>query len=156
MKNNLLKLFNCLLSGIVSLLGFQSCDNIFSNDDNSEILLMYGSPYATYKIDVTVTDQSGKGIDNDTVVLRQLDSEGNPVYNYFIADTLITDSEGKADSKLRGSPAFDTYRVIAMGKGGKYESDSIEVKLSQIEKGDDDWCVGIFAAEANLKLKEKK
>lgn len=156
MKNNLLKLFNCLLSGIVSLLGFQSCDNIFSNDDNSEILLMYGSPYATYKIDVTVTDQSGKGIDNDTVVLRQLDSEGNPVYNYFIADTLITDSEGKADSKLRESPAFDTYRVIAMGKGGKYESDSIEVKLSQIEKGDDDWCVGIFAAEANLKLKEKK
>lgn len=59
-------LFESLLAGAVSLLGFSNCDN-------QEV--MYGTPMSFYEIKGTVTDETGRPVDGTRVIMRMLDNK---------------------------------------------------------------------------------
>lgn len=83
MKKSFAKLTAAIGPALLSMLGFSGCeDNIWSNRCE------YGVPSCDFKVDLTVLDESGKGIKGIRVVpSKQLT---------YDKDTLFTDENGKA------------------------------------------------------------
>ncbi len=87
-------LINCFLAGTLALLGVTACDG--GNDDYP---CMYGTPTGRFEIKGTVTDESGRAIENAAVILRAVTDSG--VYT-TPGDTISTDSKVRYEFKSEG------------------------------------------------------
>lgn len=142
----LTKSSNWILAGLLSLLGFSSC----------ETTEMYGTPHATYIIKGKVTDEAKRPIPN--IQIRSPYDKG--IGNY--GDTLYTDTQGKFAYKRGWADASDIPLVFTdidgEKNGGDFASDSINVSFKNIklEGGDGSWYRGEATQEVTVILKTKK
>lgn len=148
------KWFNKMLSGILVLLGFSSCSN---SNDPEEFICLYGSPTASHQIKGKVQNEGKSPIPGIQVIIQQQRNRQS-----YSLDTLRTNDQGEFDFSWGGSMAEEEYRAIfhdvdGEAYGGIFESDSIDFKTIQTEKGEG-WYQGKGEAtvEMTLKLKENK
>lgn len=135
------------------LLGILSLTGILTNCDSSRPLSMYGSPYARYKISGKITSESsGNPIAN--ILLRVKD-------NQYTIDSIYTDAAGNYVSNLTSFPNNKQWTLMATDEdgivnGSFYEKDSLlNIPLSSLTGGDQEWYSGKAEVEVNLKLKSK-
>ena len=148
----ILKGFNWILAGLLSLLGF-SVTSCGATDE-------YGSPYAEYELKGKVTDMNGDPI-------QGIEINYGGIYNNVLSPSYIseiykspqTQKDGSYDIKFEDSP-MGIVRIIAKDidgpENGSFETDSIDVKIEGF-KGGKSWFHG--KAEVNIpdiKLKRKK
>ncbi|MBQ8581936.1 MAG: radical SAM-associated putative lipoprotein [Alistipes sp.] len=144
MKTKLQRLTHYLMAMLFGLLGFSAC----SEDEEDEMLVMYGTPTADYIVKGTVTDEVGNPImginiyPSGTLTPAKTDAEGR-----FKTDTLsyvgpyiFVDPDGDAN-------------------GGRFETDTLyynDFKCTKVGESKHDWQhMGVFELEAEVKLKKE-
>lgn len=150
--HSILKGFNWILAGLLSLLGF-SVTSCGATDE-------YGSPYAEYELKGKVTNMNGDPIQG--IELNYGGIYNNVLFSSYISEMYKspqTQKDGSYDIKFEDSP-MGIVRIIAKDidgpENGSFETDSIDVKIEGFEGGKS-WFRG--KAEVNIpdiKLKEKK
>ena len=150
--HSILKDFNWILAGLLSLLGF-SVTSCGATDE-------YGSPYAEYELKGKVTNMNGDPIQG--IELNYGGIYNNVLFSSYISEMYKspqTQKDGSYDIKFEDSP-MGIVRIIAKDidgpENGSFETDSIDVKIEGFEGGKS-WFHG--KAEVNIpdiKLKEKK
>ena len=132
MKKSFAKLTAAIGPALLSMLGFSGCeDNIWSNRCE------YGVPSCDFKVDLTVLDESGKGIKG----IRVVPSERLT----YEKDTLFTDENGKAVGAYDG--------VWPMNE---VKRDSLTVKAEKLKGGSGNWYQGEFALKGTKTLKKSE
>lgn len=139
MKSKLIAIIESLISAVIALLGFSSCD--------SEV--MYGSPNGDFRVSGLVTDEEGIPIDKARVIVRPY-VFGDGMYYHHECDTLTTDLAGKYWGEINGIPSSKIV-IVCEDPQGAYQPDSVEIK-PKYENGDHDWYEGVATAEVNFKL----
>ena len=164
MKKRFLKWYDHVLSAMMVILGFSSCDKVIDSPEE------YGSPNMEYQLKGTVTDEeSGKpirGIQARRVWIGV--EEGRAVAHPV--DSVTTDDAGVFVFPLEHAPAYMgsdygenmalvTEDVDGEDNGGHYESDTVMVKKLEMKKvgeGDGKWYKGRYEIRADRKLRKKK
>ena len=143
-----LKSVNWLLTGILALLGFSSCDQISTD--------MYGTPHSKFTIKGKVTNESNAPIPQ--IQIRSPYGENIPH-----TDTLYTDSKGEFNYSFNGFLRGDNIPLLLTDidgeqNGGSYASDSVSVSFKDAEMtgNDGEWYLGEATKEITIVLKEKK
>ena len=127
-----------LLSTLLVLLGFSSCDKIGA--------LEYGSPYVDFQVKGQVTDENGNPIEGICVTL-----EASP-------DVLYTDADGRFESKeIRNVAVYGKIKFedIDGPANGSFLPDSAnleDLEQKQIED-EDGWYNGKFEVNVQQRLK---
>lgn len=143
MKTKLQRLTHYLMAMLFGLLGFSAC----SEDEEDEMLVMYGTPTADYIVKGTVTDDAGNPImginiyPSRTLTLAKTDAEGR-----FKTDTLSYDGP-----YFFVDPDGDT-------NGGRFETDTLyynDFKSTKVGESKHTWHMGVFELEAEVKLKKE-
>lgn len=150
--HSILKGFNWILAGLLSLLGF----SVTSCGATEE----YGSPYAEYELKGKVTNMNGDPI-------QGIEINYGGIYNNVLSPSYIsemskspqTQKDGSYDIKFKDFP-MDTIRIIAKdmdgAANGSFETDSIDVPVKEF-KGGESWFRGTADMDVpDIKLKEKK
>lgn len=117
-------LFESLLAGAVSLLGFSNCDN-------QEV--MYGTPMSFYEIKGTVTDETGRPVDGARVIMRMLDNKKALAVR---SDTAFTDSKGGYQILDQTISTRYKIRMVCQPVNDSLEADSINITPSFKDNGD--------------------
>lgn len=147
-KARWLRLSNRLLSGVLLLLGFDSCDSMGIGMDTP---CEYGMPYVTFELKGKVTDTQQNPIAGTRVIVKGIESEYNRVYSF---DTIQTDASGSYQWKEEHMPLIYKMRVVCQDPTGTYLADSTDIAIEP--KGDKQgWCMGSDSHEVNFHLKEK-
>ncbi len=140
---------NWALAGILSLLGFSSCNGI--------IRVEYGSPNADYKVSGRVTDEQGTPVPDVKVQL----GKGEQLH-YASFDSTRTGQDGRYSVSANYLPIGALDLVISDTDGeanGSFENDTIHVTFESedyYKRGKGDWYEGAAKKEVNVKLKAKK
>ena len=147
MKAKVNHLFKLILSALLGLLGFSSCESLSPS-------LMYGQPHADFHASGKVTDPSGKGIEGIRVAVRQHGRYRNE------DDTLYTNSAGQFELLNRSFDGPTAVTVVfedidGEEHGGRFDSQTVKPKIVQTRKGDGQWYGGAFEVEANAELKKQ-
>jgi len=148
-------------SGLLSLLGFHSCDRFLPP-------MEYGTPHAKYTVSGKVTDSYGNELSQIQVVVPTIVHHtpprpgfipDHPITTIDIRDTLYTQSDGSYEYTYDGFPT-DTVRIFLkfedFSSTPVYEPDStrVDFKFSDL-KGGKSWDKGSAKKEVNMKLKAK-
>lgn len=163
MKKRFYKVANLLLGSVVTMLGFDSCDNYnpFGGDSPVE----YGTPHATYRVVGNVTDENGKPIEDIKVkIIEDYSNWGDKEYER--ADG-YTDGKGRFKTNEATFSFLDeNHKVVFVDEdgdanGGKFAPDTLLLKdlpQKQYAKApkDDHWSSGSFELTANVKLKKQE
>lgn len=145
--------YNVLLSAVLTLLGFSSCDSI---GDPFNGVCLYGSPHARYDVKGTVQSEEGNALQGITVttkvVLLSADGES------FSHELQKSDTEAKGQYQHRGDwqghpDDQRRLRVVAEDPKGIYAADSVDVQLTHTNEGKDTWCSGTDSGKADFRLK---
>lgn len=146
-RKYLLNKADCLLAFLLALVGV-SC---------SEHELMYGSPYAKFDIDLEVTDEDGKPVSGQEVILRHTDKYGYDTEGtyYREPEKKVTDKNGRVMQSYPNMWAQGIRFVVKNPVDESLQPDSVKADIQQLEKGHD-WYQGWFKASGQLKLKKKK
>lgn len=161
MRKKMTRWYETVLSALLTMLGFSSCENVSHN-----VVCEYGCPNVEYQVKGTVTDAaSGKpveGIQAKVAAVERTD-EGVEVYGM---DSLTTSKDGTFAFPLMNDMNIDGLRtsliledVDGMENGGVYASDTIELKSlprEQVKEGDGKWFGGGFELKAERSLKKVK
>lgn len=151
MRQRVVNWIDCIIGGLLALLGFSSCDKI--GDEPCE----YGTPNADYKMMGTVTDEAGNPLKGIQVAKEELD-KGN---KYPLRDTVYTDASGKFSFSANYFPLDRTVNVTfndidGSENGGEFESQTITgVVYEKTKESDQGWYKGEFTANVNAELKKK-
>lgn len=136
---------------MLSVLGVSSCFPV----------LMYGTPTSTYKLKGTVSDETGKGINNIQVEVCQ---DFKNVKDQVILDnprqhivTVYTDAHGKFETDQPAFP-YSSIKLIfedvdGEENGGEFQKDSLSFKTEF--KGGKGWDSGTFKKD-NINITLKK
>lgn len=143
MKTKILSLLNVLLTFVLGLLGFQSCDVAKKYGPGPEV--EYGAPYAEYDVSGTITDEEEKPLKNMQIKLKE---NGVP-----IAPETYSGEDGKYALREEGFP-MNRVDVVVSDTAGVYESDSVNVAVS-FEGGTDGWNAGKATIQHDFQLKKK-
>lgn len=166
MKKASLKLMDMvkvLLSGLVTMLGFTTCEDIEEPDE-------YGSPYSDFIVDGMVTDEGGNPISNIRVTVEKhygystekLDSMIRAGENPYPDDEVRTDKDGHFVYKTE-SGGFYTERNIWLvdddgaQNGGEFEITRMTIDDSdskQTKKGKN-WYSGEYTYTLEATMKKK-
>lgn len=152
MKN----LFTKLLTGLLVLLGFTSCDYLFTGPAE------YGCPYTDFKAKGAVISEDNEPIKGIRVVVST--DRG------YTTDTIYTDTEGKYASKklYSSSPLefeetdsifFDDVDSTANGKFISKVlplSDYEAIEVESDSKNNSSWYDGAYEVEVNVTLKKEE
>lgn len=153
MKKKLIRWLNGVLSLLIALLGFSSCDRENKKDEPDDYpLLMYGSPYTEYKVSGLVTDKGRHPVANVRILLRKSgDRNGRFNYASYATDTAYTDSKGRY--LLEGRSITEYTRVVCEDLSGTYEADSADMKLRFVkDKRKDQWYQGTAKKKVNFTI----
>lgn len=126
---------------ILGLLGF-SC----SDEEATEYLCMYGTPYGTFEAKGSVTDEEGKPVENAEIRFTRVDTPSG-VYSY---KTGTTNAGGVYD--VSGTSYSSKIKVVCVPPG-ELEADSVIVDL-KYSGGDGGWDMGTATFTADFKLKK--
>jgi putative lipoprotein (rSAM/lipoprotein system) len=166
-NRKLIKGTNWALAGLLSLLGFSSC-----NGEDREIgVAEYGTPYADFDFTVSgkVTDTGGKALTDIRVVVPYVDHYQKaaagviPDYEVMrqpVDDTLFTDSKGEFEYRHVSSIPMDTVRLNMKFEdkfgNAEYQPDSIKVAFSRydLSGGGEAWYEGSAKKDTVVVLKE--
>lgn len=132
-----------MLAGILSLLGFSSCEP--SAD-------MYGCPHANYTIKGKVINEVGASLPGIRVI--------SPYEGAYQADTLFTNPAGEF-TYTRGWLQLGPIPLLLSDidgdkNGGSYASDSVSISFEDIKLtgGDGNWYKGEATKNAIIRLKK--
>lgn len=146
-STSILKSVNGLLTGILTLLGFSSCDPGAA---------MYGTPHSYFTIKGKVTNKSNVPIPQ--IQIRSPYGEGVPY-----VDTLYTDSKGQFSYSFEGFYRSENVPLLLSDidgeqNGGSYAPDSVSVSFKGVDitGGDGGWYLGEATKEVTIVLKKKK
>lgn len=144
-KKKWLILINKLLSGIMVILGFSSCED-------SEPALEYGSPYVTYEVKGKVTNQDNVALENIVVKVKPIHQDGK--LNVISVGT-TTNVSGEYKNVGNYNSDIRKLRVYCIDNTGAYGTDSIDVTMNpQKEDTDDTWNNGSDSKNIDFKLKQ--
>lgn len=161
MNRRLNKMLNAVTASLLSMLGFSACSNSSGGDEPC----LYGSPTTDYHFKGTVTDEQGAPIKGIKVVSQM--KHGDVTYRL---DSTYTDSNGAYQTADQHSASTVDYflknkqlsvsfeDVDGEENGGEFETaktESDDVGVKQIEKGDGVWYKGKYELTADKKLKKK-
>lgn len=108
----------------------------------------YGSPYATYEYEGSVTNEQQQPLKNIRVTVKA------PKYNNEpIAGPVFTEEDGRFHGKAWDMCTFDTLNVVFTDTTQVYREDSTQVVLKW-QKSTEEWCVGECEFEVNMQLKK--
>lgn len=160
-----------LLSSLLAVLGFSSCDN--TSDD--EITYMYGTPTSTFSIKGKVQNEVGQALSGVRVVIPKCEFYQVATENFIpdqaiitaeIRDTLYTDGEGHFERVFYDFPSdtvryeMQFYDITPRPGIPPYEPDTLKVTFSRgdlkTSKDDGEWYRGLAEKEITVVLKEKK
>ena len=141
---------NWALAGLMSFLGFSSCDDVTKSAEE------YGTPHAEFAISGKVTDAEGKALQGIRVVVP----DKTPFNTVEINDTLYTKENGSFEYSHFGFPTNDSVNIKMkcedVSENARFETDSTKVTFLNPEfKGGKGWFVGKAEKEVNIKLKRK-
>lgn len=147
MKKSFAKLTAAIGPALLSMLGFSGCeDNIWSNRCE------YGVPSCDFKVDLTVLDESGKGIKG----IRVVPSERLT----YDKDTLFTDKNGKAVGAYDGVWPMNEVKFyfddVDGDANGSFKRDSLTVTAEKLKGGSGNWYEGEFALKGTKTLKKSE
>ena len=155
---------NWALAGLMSFLGFSSCEN---EDDLGGGMVEYGTPHASYVVSGKVTDMEGKALTGIRVTVVSVDHcqparpgfiPDQPVITHELRDTLFTNNGGAFTYPYGGFPT-DTVKIKMKfdDVNNTFESDSTVVSfpVSDLSGGDGRWNDGESKKSINIKLKKK-
>ncbi len=137
---------NALLGMVISLFG---CGTTKQNN-NSNIMCLYGVPSATYKVSGNVTDQQHKPLQDINIVVKGYK-------NRPVSDTIKTNKKGFYETTCTDFPA-DTIRIIAEDPAGNYTPDSVAVAVQDGKKtknGTSSFDSGEYTFKENFQLNRK-
>lgn len=131
-------LTNRVLSIMMALFGITACDDNFT--------CAYGSPYGTFEVTGTVTDEEGNAVSEENIIIK---------FGNYRPDTVKTSDNGffKYTNDHTWPNTSDTLSIIANDSKGVYKNDTTKTFLEQTEKGED-WYVGKYIKNVNIKLKK--
>lgn len=148
-----LKATNWAFVGLLTLLGFSSCDK--------QGELMYGSPHASFSIRGKIQTEAKTGIPDIEVRLALVTPDGNDIYEE-VNSPLKTDEKGEFSTTF-DAIYFDRLRVYATDvdgkKNGSFAKDSIDILFESKDfkrKTKDNWDMGHAEKEITIELKETK
>lgn len=150
MKVRFNRWYNAVLTVLLGLLGFESCD---SPDEYGPIPIEYGVPHINYIVRGVVTDEVGNPIQGiQTKFVGDL--------NYI--DPTKTDAKGNYQIQAMTYPGLKGCKLIVNdidgeANGGEFLSDTIDVETlpkKELEKGDG-WNQGSYESTANIQMKKK-
>ena len=145
-KIKILKIWNIIIAGILSILGFaSSCKD--------EPLVEYGSPHAKFIVNGTVTDKTTQTpIQNIRVIMTN-----NSEYSY-LHDTAYTDSNGNYEViDNDGFPTNQTYKLYFQDiddetNGNYLDVDSVAEFIDPKFTGKSGWYSGETSKKLNIKM----
>ncbi len=145
MKKNILAGINALIAILMGMLGV-SC-HIGYNE--------YGTPYATFEMSGTVTDEQEQPLENIQVVHQDGWRNGNdPTRWRDCPDTLYTDADGKFYRHYSGYFPLECQKLVVNDTTGVYASDSIDTTVTY-SGGDHHWYRGKGELKADFVLGKK-
>ena len=161
MKNIFKKLIALLGPAVLTALGFAGCENgIIQNDG---LRAEYGTPTCSFKLELTVTDESGKALKDIRVIPAAGKYYGLDKNGFNLAqgkDTLITDVSGKVSrtySVMTVPYKLKVYFEDLDGEdnGGTFARDSDDFASVKTGKGDNRWYQGEWTVSGTKKLKKQ-
>ena len=145
----ILKTFNSILIGLLTILGF-SCSN---EDDQNIIICEYGSPYAHFYIKGKVTDEQNNPVSNAQILVKSPDTN----HEWLQCDTLYTNQQGAFELKKSDFPV-SKYRFITSAEEGKERllaNDTTLVSFSREDfKDGERWFEGNVEKDIKITLKK--
>ncbi len=140
MKIKILKTYNVIIAGLLSILGFaSSCD---SKDE-------YGTPSAKFIVNGKVKSDTDQPIENIRVIMQ--------------SDTSYTNNDGSYQVEDKwGFPTDQTYNIKFQDIDGETNGEFsdldtiVEFKDPKFSGGDGDWYSGETSKEFDVKLTPKK
>lgn len=148
-KSKWLKVFNSLLSSVLALLGYTSCDS------SGDIPLEYGTPYAKYEVKGNVADkESQNSIEGARVIVKPvISNNGTEQTSPYSNDTVYTDKDGNYVYQ-KEMTASEYLRVVCEDPSGTHEADSTLLKMKP-ENGEG-WYKGSDSQTADFELDKKE
>lgn len=159
MKARVSKVFISIVTALLGMLGFQSC-NIFGIG-----MVMYGTPHADFNVKGRVTDEDGKPVPGARTVIDAYygwtDDLGIGYSNLDYTDTLYTDSQGHvyAAASIFDESSHVTVTVTDVDglENGEFEETVIEnLRMHKVKDGDGSWYGGAYEMEFEAVVKMKK
>ncbi|MBQ6179600.1 MAG: radical SAM-associated putative lipoprotein [Bacteroidales bacterium] len=162
MKSVFQKFLRLLGPSIVGMLGFSSCgdEGILLGEDEPN-WCAYGTPTCKFKVELTVTDESGNALNGINVIpsVKYLTLDEQDYSMFTGKDTLTTNRVGKITHlyMFMGSP--ETLKVYFEDtdknrEGGSFARDSAEFSAVKTGEGKG-WVIGEWAVSGNKILKKK-
>ena len=156
MKVRFNRWYNAVLSVLLGLLGFESCDS-----EGGGMVEEYGCPSADYIIKGIVTDEAGTPVQGIKTVVKEI-PDYYPEYAYS-KDSTLTDVAGKYQVNTRLSVGHQWDRLVVQdidgeANGGEFLSDTIDIsklEAKKIGEGDGNWNDGKYEIQYDVKLKKK-
>ena len=146
-----------LLSTLLVLLGFSSCDKLGA--------LEYGSPYVDFQVKGQVTDESGRPIEGIRVTVENetygFSVNHDGVWKYSFADTVYTDADGRFvsreinDGSIYGKIFFEDIDGPANGSFLPDSANLEDLERKQIED-EDGWYNGKFEVNVQQELEREE
>ncbi|NDV57602.1 radical SAM-associated putative lipoprotein [Bacteroides sp. 519] len=146
-----LRLYNCLLAGILTILGFYGC--------TSESPDEYGTPHAAYELKGKVINTNQQPLADVQIVVGQIENNQFLQWDYN-RDTLYTNSNGEFIYKNDYVWPRKLWRAkfTALQKNGNisiYKADSVDIDMGE-PKGGKGWYAGKASKEITIIVKEKE
>lgn len=148
-KKEWLLLCNRMLSGVLALLGFTSCDGLGLGQATCE----YGQPYAKYEIKGKVVDTEQQSISNARIIVKPLERNSDNLFPYAHHDTVYTQKNGEYLYENHGT-SYGRFRVVCDDPSGTYKPDSTVVEMKPT--GGKGWYEGSDSKVENFELKKKE
>ncbi|MDR1114854.1 MAG: radical SAM-associated putative lipoprotein [Tannerella sp.] len=156
---------NWALAGLMSLLGFSSCEKITNGGSTEE----YGTPYAEFVVSGKVTDADDQGLQGIGVIVSKVDHHqrttssfipDRDVITHEVRDTSRTSANGAFEYHYNGTPGNDSVNVHIkfedLSENARFEADSAKVTFFGSDlKGGERWYKGRAEKKISIKLKNK-
>lgn len=146
-----LKACNGLLSGVLALLGYTSCDSL---GIGGETPVEYGSPYARYEIKGKVVDKETKAtVEGARIIVKPMQWQSDETYPPQAFDTLQTDKDGDYLYQNEAT-VTDRFRVVCEDPSDVLKADSTTVEMKP--EGGEGWYQGSDTRVVDFELEKRK
>lgn len=108
----------------------------------------YGSPYATYQYEGSVTNEQQQPLKDIRVTIKAPKYDNEP-----IVSPVFTEEDGRFRGTAWDMTTLDTLNVVFTDTTQVYREDSTQVVVKW-EKSKEEWCVGECEFEVNMQLKK--
>ena len=135
MKKETLIIINSLLATLISLLG---CG--VSDERENYIEALYGTPYASSKVEGTITDENDEPLENIQVIIMETESREFFLQYGFTSDEIppecVCYTNESGFYEWNSSDYYcDSLSIIVQDTSGVYAADSVRTKMKYNRSG---------------------